>query len=119
MRFAFRDMQYAGLFYFRFCILDYPNKTFLVIRLAYRKGMYFRRSKKLLGGFILREAVVKSYEELPLFLNAQMIANVLGISISSAYELLHEEGFPSLRIGNRVVVPKDHFRQWVEDHIGK
>lgn len=67
----------------------------------------------------MKEAIVKSYEELPLFLNAQMIANVLGVSISSAYELLHEEGFPSLRIGNRVVVPKDHFRQWVEDHIGK
>lgn len=67
----------------------------------------------------MREAVVKSYEELPLFLNAQMIANVLGVSISSAYELMHEDGFPSLRIGNRVVVPKDHFRQWVEDHIGK
>jgi predicted DNA-binding transcriptional regulator AlpA len=71
------------------------------------------------GEFIMREAVVKSYEELPLFLNAQMIANVLGISISSAYELLHEEGFPSLRIGNRVVDPKDYFRQWVEDHIVK
>lgn len=67
----------------------------------------------------MKEGVVKSYEELPLFLNAQMIANVLGVSISSAYELMHEEGFPSLRIGNRVVVPKDHFRQWVEDHIGK
>ena len=67
----------------------------------------------------MREAVVKSYEELPLFLSAQMVADVLGVSISSAYELMHEEGFPSLRIGNRVVVPKDHFRQWVEDHIGK
>ena len=32
----------------------------------------------------MKEGVVKSYEELPLFLNAQMIANVLGISISSA-----------------------------------
>lgn len=67
----------------------------------------------------MREAVVKSYEELPLFLNAQMVADVLGVSISSAYELMHEMHFPALRIGNRLVVPKDHFRQWVEDHIGK
>lgn len=67
----------------------------------------------------MKEAIVKNYEELPLFLSAQMVADVLGVSISSAYELMHEEGFPSLRIGNRVVVPKDYFRKWVEDHIGK
>ena len=68
---------------------------------------------------IMKQSIVKSYEELPLFLNAQQVANVLGVSISSAYELMHEKDFPSLRIGNRVVVPKDYFRQWVEDHIGK
>lgn len=67
----------------------------------------------------MKEAIVKNYEELPLFLSAQMVADVLGVSISSAYELMHEEGFPSLRIGNRVVVPKGYFRKWVEDHIGK
>ena len=64
----------------------------------------------------MREAIVKSYEELPLFLNAQIIANVLGISISSAYELLHEEGFPSLRIGKRIVVPKEELRKWISAH---
>lgn len=37
----------------------------------------------------MQESIVKSYEELPLFLNAQMVANVLGVSISSAYELMH------------------------------
>lgn len=67
----------------------------------------------------MKKVVVKSYEELPLFLSAQMVADVLGVSISSAYELMHEDGFPSLRIGNRLVIPKDHFRQWVEARIGK
>mgnify|MGYP007020215999 CR=1 FL=1 len=28
-----------------------------------------------------------SYDELPLFLNAELVAKVLGVSISSAYEL--------------------------------
>ena len=30
-----------------------------------------------------------SYDELPLFLNAELVAKVLGVSISSAYELMH------------------------------
>lgn len=67
----------------------------------------------------MKESIVRSYEELPLFLNAQMVAKVLGVSPSSAYELMHEKDFPSLRIGNRLVVPKDHFRAWVERCVGK
>lgn len=67
----------------------------------------------------MKESIVKSYEELPLFLNAQTVANVLGVSPSSAYELMHEKDFPSLRIGNRLVVPKDHFCAWVERSVGK
>ena len=68
---------------------------------------------------IMKQSIVKSYEELPLFLNAQAVADVLGVSPSSAYELMHEKDFPSLRIGNRLVVPKDHFRSWVEGNVGK
>ena len=35
----------------------------------------------------------KSYEDLPLFLNAETVSKVLGIAPSSAYELLHEKDF--------------------------
>ena len=51
-------------------------------------------------------------------LNAELVAKVLGVSISSAYELMHEEVFPSMRIGSRFVVPKDKFQQWVERKTG-
>ena len=63
-------------------------------------------------------SIYHSYDELPLFLNAEMVAQVLGVSISSAYELMHEMGFPALRIGNRIVVPKEKFRRWVETQVG-
>ena len=56
----------------------------------------------------------KSYDELPLFLNAKTVAEVLGISVAGAYELLHQEDFPVLRIGSRLVVPKEKFLSWVE-----
>ena len=52
---------------------------------------------------------IKNFDELPLFLNAQLVSRTLGVSPSSAYELLHEDGFPSLRIGSRLVVPKEQF----------
>ena len=49
----------------------------------------------------MKESNYKSYDELPLFLNAATVAKVLGIAPSSSYELMHEKDFPALRIGNR------------------
>ena len=66
----------------------------------------------------MKESVYKSYDELPLFLNANTVAKTLGVSSASGYELLHEKDFPSLRIGNRIVVPKERFIRWVDEHTG-
>ena len=60
----------------------------------------------------------KDYSELPLFLNADTVAKALGVSPSSGYELMHDPGFPILKIGSRMVVPKEKFIQWVEQHTG-
>lgn len=62
----------------------------------------------------MKESTYKAYDDLPLFLNADTIAKVLGIAPSSAYELMHESDFPKLRIGNRMIVPKEKFIAWVE-----
>lgn len=64
----------------------------------------------------MKESIYKTYEELPLFLNAEVVAKVLGIAPSSSYELLHEADFPVLKVGSRMVVPKEKFIQWVEEH---
>ena len=66
----------------------------------------------------MKESNYKSYDELPLFLNAATVAKVLGIAPSSRYELMHEKDFPALRIGNRIVVPKEEFIRWVEQYTG-
>ena len=60
----------------------------------------------------------RSYEELPLFLNARTVAEALGISMAGAYELLHQEDFPVLKIGSRLVVPKEKFLSWIESQTG-
>ena len=59
---------------------------------------------------------IRSYADLPLFLNANLVAQVLGVSQSSGYELMHEPGFPVLRVGSRMVVPKEQFIRWVTEH---
>lgn len=66
----------------------------------------------------MKASVYKSYDELPLFLNAETVAKALGVSPSSGYELMHEKGFPALRIGSRIVVPKEKFIAWVEQNTG-
>ena len=55
----------------------------------------------------MKESAYKSYDELPLFLNAETVAKVLGVSPSSGYELMHEPDFPVLKVGSRLVVPKE------------
>ena len=66
----------------------------------------------------MKSSIYKSYDDLPLFLNAELVAKTLGISISSAYELMREQNFPALRVGSRFIVPKEKFCQWVERQIG-
>ena len=44
--------------------------------------------------------------------------DLLGVSISTAYEVMHEPSFPTLRVGSRMVVPKEKFIQWAEEQSG-
>ena len=66
----------------------------------------------------MKESIYKNYDELQLFLNAKNLAEVLGIAPSSAYELMHEKGFPVLKIGNRLLVEKSKFKEWIERNTG-
>ena len=67
----------------------------------------------------LKEAIYTSYEELPLFLNAETLAKLLGVSVSSSYELMHEKDFPAIRIGSRLVVPKEKLQRWIDEKTEK
>ena len=75
------------------------------------------KNKKKERGNTLKLSETKNYDELPLFLNAEMVAKVLGVSISSAYELMHEKDFPSVRIGKRFIVPREDLKVWIENYI--
>ena len=100
----------------------------------------------------MKTSAYKNYDDLPLFLNASLVAQVLGVSPSSGYELMHVVvtnsvslappqaaglahsvapplptqalcacvgtplGFPVLKVGSSMVVPKEKFIQWVEQN---
>ena len=64
----------------------------------------------------MKQSQYNSYDDLPLFLNADIVAKVLGVSSSTSYELMHEPDFPVLNVGSRMVVPKEAFIQWVTKH---
>lgn len=64
----------------------------------------------------MKTSTYNSYDDLPLFLNANMVSKVLGVSPSSGYELMHAKDFPVLRIGSRMVVPREKFIRWVDEH---
>lgn len=55
----------------------------------------------------MRESKFKNYMDRPLLLLAPEVGEVLRISRSGAYELVRNKGFPKVKIGNRIVIPKD------------
>ena len=61
----------------------------------------------------MKKSIYKSYDELPLLLNVKQLADLLGVSDSNVYELIQEDDFPSLRIGKRIVIPKEELREWI------
>ena len=86
------------------------------MRESAHKGRGKTDSTERVGKYNMKESSYKSYDELPLFLNAATVARVLGVSPSSGYELMHEPDFPVLKVGNRLVVPKEKFVEWVSQH---
>ena len=64
----------------------------------------------------MKKSVFTSYDELPLLLNVKQLADLLGVSDSSVYELIQEDDFPSLRIGKRIVIPKEELQNWISTH---
>ena len=59
----------------------------------------------------------KNYDDLPLTLTAPEVGEVLGISRAAAYELVRSKGFPSMRIGTRILVPKDRLIAWINEQV--
>jgi len=70
----------------------------------------------LYGGYgDMRQIIIKSFDELPLVLTVRDVSAVMGISRVGAYDLTHSDGFPTIRIGRRIAIPKAEFIKWLEN----
>ena len=43
----------------------------------------------------------------------------LGVSRSTIYELVNSKGFPSFRIGKKILVNVDALQEWIDQNIRK
>ena len=66
----------------------------------------------------MKHSTYTSYDDLPLMLSVAEVAAVLVISRTDAYELARSSGFPALKIGGRIVIPKDKFLAWIDANSG-
>ncbi len=56
----------------------------------------------------------KDFRELPSVLSAGELAQALGISVATAYKLLHRRDFPTLHVGTRLMVTRDNLLAWMD-----
>ncbi len=46
-------------------------------------------------------------------MSVQELSAQMGISLPKAYELVKEPGFPTIRVGARIRIPVEAFREWL------
>ena len=66
----------------------------------------------------MKQSIYKNRDDMPMFLSVIDVANLLGISRASAYELVREENFPKLKIvQGRIIVPRDRLLAWLDEQV--
>lgn len=60
-----------------------------------------------------------NWDQIPVILNVKQLARVMNLGTNSTYELVHSKGFPSIRIGRQLKIPRDQFRKWLDDQVAK
>ena len=46
-------------------------------------------------------------------ISVQELAAQMGISLPKAYELVKEPDFPTIRVGTRILIPVEAYREWL------
>ena len=67
----------------------------------------------------MNEIRFKTYDDLPLMLSVPDLTEALGISRAGAYELVKSENFPTLHIGNRILIPKEELLAWIKENTNR
>lgn len=46
-------------------------------------------------------------------MSVQELAAQMGISLPKAYELVKEPSFPTIKVGTRILIPVEAYREWL------
>ena len=55
-----------------------------------------------------------SIESLPEFCTPADLSLILPVSRATLYRMAEQKRIPSLRIGRRVIIPREPFKKWIE-----
>lgn len=47
------------------------------------------------------------------------MAGMLGIGLNAAYSIANSDGFPSIRVGKKLIINMDGLRAWLSNNEGK
>lgn len=57
-----------------------------------------------------------SYDDIPLFLDANDIMRLLGLSRTTVYYMLRADDFPAIALGSRRIVKREKLFEWLNKH---
>ena len=67
----------------------------------------------------MKRSKYNSFNELPLMLTVQDVADVLGIGLAHADEVARRQDVPTITLGSWSMGPRDKFRGWIDEQAAK
>jgi excisionase family DNA binding protein len=65
-----------------------------------------------------RKNMFTNFDEMPVTLSVEQAAEVLSIAPVSLYKLIKKDStFPTMKIGRRIVIPKDALKKWIDNKV--
>lgn len=64
---------------------------------------------------IMMNKNITSLNDMPVILDVELIQQIMGISRTKAYKLVKSDGFPRIKIGKRIGIPKEAFEEWLHN----
>jgi excisionase family DNA binding protein len=95
--------------------MDIDRIYLRTVRFVYSKTLTIHREE--VGMAVMEQGVIE--QELPLVMRVEDVQRVLLISRLKAYELVHRQGFPTVRIGRAIRIPRDAFLRWLDAQVGQ
>lgn len=53
-----------------------------------------------------------------LTMTVKEMSEALGINLTAAYALAGQAGFPAIKIGKRILIPREGLRRWIDTQSG-